>query len=103
MTKIVAVLLDSNRGIYIPQAFARDFVFVFGAEHWTGVDRADLEICQRGPDEENYWEAWDGILQSAICVASRPVKFDGATYPAGTRFTLEQDGDLFMVTESTEF
>lgn len=99
---IVAVLLDGNRGIYIPQAFARDFSFAGpnGQEGWEGVDPEDLEILRKGPDHDLYWEAWDSVLSGAFYKNERPIKLDGITYPAGVTFRLEQDGDLFMTDDS---
>ena len=90
----VACLLDGNRGIYIPKAFAADFMF--GFDGWKGVKAEDLETLRKGPDEEFYWEAWENVLNSAFHVNAKPIKLDGVTFPAGTRFTLEQDGDLWM-------
>lgn len=96
---IVAVLLDSHRGVYIPRDFAQDFRFAGpnGQEGWEGIDPENLEILRKGPDEEFYWEAWENVLNNAFYKNERPIKLDGVTFPAGVTFRLEQDGDLFMM------
>lgn len=99
----VACLLDGHRGIYIPRDFAADFVFkAEGQEGWEGCKADDLEILRKGPDEEFYWEAWDNVLQSAFFLSSQPMKLDGITFPAGTRFALDQDGDLWACDDREE-
>ncbi len=97
----VACLLDGNRGIYIPQTFARDFIFKGEEAHraaaWEGAKAEDLETLRKGAEEEFYWEAWDNVLQSAFYkVESGGVTIDGVWFKGGTVFRLEQDGDLWM-------
>ena len=97
----VACLLDDSRGIYIPQIFAETFVFEeiaqHGAAYWQGVEAEDLETLKKGPDEEFYWEAWDSVAQDAFYVVeSGGTTIDGVAFPEGTRFHLEQDGDLWL-------
>lgn len=71
-----------NRGIYIPQYFAqtinRDLVH--------GVPEEDWKILESGPDNEYYWEAWDGVLFNA--------KIKASNAPEGF---LYQDGDLWII------
>ena len=76
----IELLLDSNRGIYIP----RDFVEGFDLEEWhVNVDNA--YIC-KNPDHEFYWDSWAGILNNAYYIAED-----------GRKFTLYQDGDLWAL------
>lgn len=82
----IKCIIDSSRGIYIPQAFAEQF------EGWHGIDPDDLAILLEGPDHPDYWEAWDAVLSSASYADD-----DGHTW------TLYQDGDLFAVRDDHEF
>lgn len=73
---------DSNRGVYIPQHFAeaikRDLV--------EGVTDEEWRILEAGPDCEGYWDVWNGVeMNAVICDAD------------GQRFTLYQDGDLWLI------
>lgn len=79
--------LSEGRGIYIPQHFAE----VTKSECIVGVDdlARDLAIVADGPDGEWYWEAWSNILDNAIVVDP----------DNGQRYTLYQDGDLWLVPE----
>lgn len=73
------LLLSDNRGTYIPQHFAQEFVLEkFG----IAEDDDDIAILLEGRDHEHYWEAWDAVLEKA------------KTYDGGT---LHQDGDLWLV------
>jgi len=71
-------ILDSARGIYIPQNFAE----LINPEDWTGIDAEDLDVLKTGPDHESYWDAWQNLLD---CAESK----NGAV--------LYQDGDLFLI------
>jgi hypothetical protein len=77
----VALLLDSARGIYIPQAFA-DF------EKWEGITEEDKETLKAGPDSEFYWDVWETVLNNAT------FKQDGYTW------RLYQDGDLWALCDA---
>jgi hypothetical protein len=73
------LLLESNRGIYIPQTFARDFDIPLP----ENIARDLLE----GPENEWYWQSWAWVL-------------DNVTYvEKGTRYGLYQDGDLWAIPE----
>lgn len=80
------LLLDDARGIYIPQAFAEGF----DHEHWGLThkeDKRNLDILIKGPEGDEYWEAWHEVLDRAK-----------ATDPkTKLEYTLEQDGDLWAV------
>jgi hypothetical protein len=73
------LLLDSNRGVYIPQVFATDFDIKLPAKI-----KADLKA---GPRSENYWESWNWVLDNVTFVEE------------GTKYSLYQDGDLWAIPE----
>lgn len=72
------LFLDSARGIYIP----RDFADAIDIADWTGINPEDLEVLRAGPDAEDYWDAWQSVLDYAETKDGR---------------VLYQDGDLFLV------
>jgi hypothetical protein len=78
---------DGNRGIFIPQHFARSIK----REFVTGVSDEDWAILDAGPDHDLYWSTWDDVLSDAVI-----------TDPAGVKWTLWQDGDLWLVKEGEE-
>jgi hypothetical protein len=78
-------LLDSARGIYIPQSFA----ICYDCKDW-GITPEDEAILKEGPDSEHYWEAWDIVLAEA--------KFTDA-YERTYVLYLGESGDLFAATE----
>ena len=80
------LLIDSASGVYIPYQFAKRFI----ADAWN-VSKEDEQILLDGPDSENYWDAWCYVLDSAYCCDE-----------SGTKWLLEQDGDLFAVAENAE-
>jgi hypothetical protein len=80
MIEPVALLLDGNRGVYIPKNFVEDFDLTA----WEGIDAEDVAIC-KDPDHEHYWDAWCQIT-------------DHATFTKhGETWTLYQDGDLWAL------
>ena len=82
----VILYADSSRGVYIPQYFAESIK----RELVTGVsdqDWKDLELDPYGEDSENYWWAWESVLDNAR------VHYNGKEY------LLFQDGDLFLISE----
>jgi len=80
-------MLDSSRGIYIPQNFAE----CYDMKQW-GISKEDEEILLEGPDNEEYWETWDHVTQNA-----QYVDLDGLIWH------LWQDGDLFGVVWNEDF
>lgn len=74
-------ILDGSRGIYLPSQFASEADMT----RW-GVAYDDVTVLRAGPDHEHYWEVWGSVLDTA--------EF---TDPDGSRWCLEQDGDLFAV------
>ena len=75
---------SDNRGIYIPQYFAESIQM----ECLGGVSGEDMQILLDGPETEYYCEAWDMVLNNAVL-----------TDKSGKRWTLYQDGDLWLVPE----
>lgn len=80
-------LLDSSRGIYIPQQFA----IVYG-DDCKGLDEKStealtesLKVCLFGPNHADYWEAWEEVVDHAILIMD-----DG-------EYVLRQDSDLWAV------
>lgn len=87
MSKGIQILLDSNRGVYIPQHFAEEFALQCAdGKGWDGISEKDRETLLAGPDHDEYWEAWVGALVHA-------------TYTDSDRhvWRLYQDGDLFAI------
>lgn len=79
----VTLLLSDARGIYIP----RDFVTGFDLPAWgLTEDTRSWWECAEYPDNENYWDAWDWVLNNA--------KY---TDEAGNVYYLSQDGDLWAL------
>lgn len=80
------LLIDENRGIYIPQEFSKRF----DPNEWQlGNEKEALDILKAGPDHTDYWEAWDEILATATFVEKR----NGQQLV----WALEQEGSLFAV------
>lgn len=81
------LLVDENRGVYIPQTFAEMY-----GEHLLNHNESgasldwswELETLKKGPDDnEDYYEAMDSIERNGI------LEIDGKHYD------IEQDGDLW--------
>jgi hypothetical protein len=86
LTPNVQLLLADWRGVYIPQNFCQGF----DLSQWQGIPDWAIDCCRKGPEEEDYWDAWTEILDSAVWTA-----------PDGRVFTLHQDGDLWAVCYDT--
>lgn len=81
------LLIDGNRGIYIPQLFAKAVLSGEFSLRNKQQLQEELSILKNGPDEEEYWEAWEDVLDTAILVTG------------GQQYTLYQEGDLWAVPE----
>ena len=81
MSNGLKFLLNSARGIYIPQNFVEEFDLT----KFSGIDPDDVAILH-DPDHEWYWDAWDNVLQYAT-----------HTDEHGHKWYLHQDGDLWMI------
>ena len=85
MNEQLEILADAACGICIPQHFA-DACY---PEKW-GIPQASIDVLLNGPDNPEYWDAWDWVLD----MASR--EHNGHTW------TLHQDGDLFAVRDDVD-
>lgn len=85
----IECLLDGARGICLPQHFAE----MIDTKQWSlQAYSADLDMLRKGPDHEEYWEAWDTVLNAAEYTDSN-----------GDTWTLWQDGDLLAVRSDVYF
>lgn len=75
------VLVDGNRGIYIPRVFAQRY----GQYCTRGLNENDLKILLSGPDHMEYFEVWEEVVNEVEFL------FDGQLC------TLYENGDLFAV------
>lgn len=75
----VILLLDSNRGIYIPKNFSE-----FDMQKW----HVNKGVAEKLSDVYNYdyWETWDYVLSSAYYLDDN-----------GNKWELCQDGDLWAI------
>ena len=88
--RIDSLILSSARGIYIPRDFATDYgPYVKDCKKWAG----NLEILERGPDEESYWDEWCRVLDNAVLVDT-----DGREFTLFTGI----DGDIFLLNDRNE-
>lgn len=85
----VHCVLDGNRGVYLPRDFANE---VIPLARVSGIQRSDIDILRAGPNHEDYWDAWETVL-------------DNAVIHTGSRgdYTLYQDGDLFIIPVGMEW
>lgn len=82
-------LFDGASGVYIPQQFADEI----SRKCVEGVSDEDYETLAAGPEHEWYWETWNDVLDNAVL-----------TEPStGRRYTMHQDGDVFLIEEGAEF
>lgn len=90
------LLLDGNRGIYLPKCFA-DYFSTGGFDQVStliNVSDDDLERLKNGPDSVWYDEAWVNVLDHAVVVKD-----------SGQRCKLHQSdgGDLWLVPEGMQW
>ena len=74
-------LIDGNRGIYIPQQFAKNW----GDAVLFGASKKEIQILIEGPENQDYWDCW------AYVVDNIRFTFDGI------ECTLFEDNDLWAV------
>lgn len=77
------LLLSDSNGIYIPQLYCQSLSEEEAEE--SGIVWEDVLLCQSGPDEELYWEAWQSICDAAEWEED------------GEMWRLLQNGDLWQV------
>lgn len=88
------LLLSDSHGIYIPQLFSQGLAKEDAEE--MSLSWEDVLICQRGPDEEFYWDAWQSILDSAEITEPATLKEEESVW------RLIQNGDLWQVRSDVE-
>jgi hypothetical protein len=86
------LLVNDSHGIYVMQSFCKVY-----AAYITNMDevKEDFDICVEGPDNEDYYDAWDSLLNN--------VKFTndaGEPYYMGN---LGEGGDLWAIPEGYEY
>ena len=84
-----ALLLSDFHGIYIPKLWSDEISSEEEAESFS-VSWESVLLCQSGPEEAQYWEVWQEILDSAQW------EEDGAEW------RLHQNGDLWRVRADAE-
>jgi hypothetical protein len=82
--------LSDSRGIYIPRDFAQSFTD--RAKYVAGVSDEDWLVLEAGPDHNLYWDTWIDVCDHAVVTDER-----------GVKFTLHQDGDLWLIPEGMEW
>lgn len=82
------LLLSDSHGQYIPSIFCEGMTEETTEEF--GISWEDALLCQSGPDEELYWEAWQSILDSAEWEED------------GEMWRLHQNGDLWAIRADVE-
>ncbi len=83
------LLVNDAHGQYIPQIFCQQY-----GHYLPDNLKEDLKICLSGPDNEQYWDAWDSILDTEI------------TNEKGEKFTisyLPESSDLWAIPEGYEY
>lgn len=80
--------LDECRGIYIP----RDFAQCIDRSKVSGIELSDLDFLVERMDADHYWDVWDEIMRDCVI-----------TDDNGQRWTLYQDGGLFLIPEGMEW
>ena len=87
------LLITDSAGQYIPQIwYEKCYLDVHWSSNngwgWIGVPKWTRSIIEAGPEHEEYWDAWESILNSTKYIAA-----------SGLIWTLHLDGDLWAVSE----
>jgi hypothetical protein len=81
--------ISDARGLSIPRDFANCFIsLVERYRRVDGVEDDQWRILEEGPDNSEYWKCWDEVLRDAVI-----------TDDNGVKWTLYQDGDLWLIPE----
>ena len=78
--------IDSNRGVYIPQAFME----MIDPQYWQPITDDDKKILLAGPyanDNSAYWDVWHEFTCGGQYVTDQD----------GNKWYLHQDDDLFLM------
>ena len=84
------LLLDSHHGVYIPQLAVKYYSQEPNWD-WSNVSEEDIQSLLNGVEDENYWEAWEQVLDN--------VTFD----VDDVRYIIVQNEDLWAVPSEVEF
>lgn len=86
------LLVDDHHGIYIAQIFCESY-----SAYITNMSevKEDFDICLQGPDHEEYWDAWDNLIDNVQFTNDRNEKY--------TICNLEESGDLWAIPEGYEY
>lgn len=87
MTREPILWLSDARGVYIPRDFATSFAD--RDKTVSGVDAETWQILESGPDHDEYWDAWEVVLNDAT-----------VTDEKGAKFFVYQDGDCWLVPDN---
>lgn len=91
-TKEPELLVDDHHGIYIAQIFCQTY-----RAYITNMEEVeeDFNICLSGPDNADYWEAWDSLINNVNFTNDK-----GEKYTIGNLF---ESGDLWAIPEGYEW
>lgn len=86
------LLVNDHHGIYIAQIFCQSY-----SAYITNMSevREDFDICLQGPDHEEYWDAWDDLINNVQFTNDR-----GEKYTIGN---LPESGDLWAIPENFDW
>ena len=91
-TKEPELLVNDHRGIYIPQYFCQTYrAYITNMEEV----KEDFNICLSGPDNADYWDAWDNLINNVNFTNDK-----GEKYTIGN---LYESGDLWAIPEGYEW
>ena len=83
------LLIDSHHGIYLPKVFCEVYANLVEQEQ-----SENLDICLAGPDHEDYWDAWEDILDTTHFTE------EGVKYSIGS---IGEENDLWAIPEGYEY
>jgi hypothetical protein len=81
------LLIDGNAGIYVPYSFAVSYALGSLDE----VDQESFDILKHGPDHDEYWEAWETVLDTCYLRGEQ-----------GGAYYLYHDCDLWAIPVGTD-
>lgn len=93
MTENAIELVDNHHGIYIPLMFVQRWDAPEFFLNYREISQDILDV-KMGPDNENYWEAWENILDNAKFCPDHEIIMDAQVY------TLYHDMDLWAIPEN---
>lgn len=87
-TEKLILLVNGAAGAYIPQWFTEQYFHLV-----SNADKFEEEkqILLNGPDNEEYWDAWEDVLYNAEILID------------GNKYHLEQEDDLWAILDGLTF